>query len=160
MRGPVDLEHGVRDRLPETRERLLQLGLVVDVRRQRVLDPSRESRDDRVLDLLEPVLEEERAERGLEQRGQHVPVPESRVSSSCGTDAARSAMRSPSPSSRATTAQLARDTTCERILASCPSEKSGYRSYSSRATASSSTLSPRNSSRSYDDARSGAHECA
>ena len=27
-----------------------------------------------------------------------------------------------------TTAQLARDTTCERILASLPSEKSGYRS--------------------------------
>jgi hypothetical protein len=36
--------------------------------------------------------------------------------------------------------------------------KSGYRSYSARATASSSTLSPRNSSRSYEDVRSGAHE--
>src|SRR5580765_6335293 len=67
-------------------------------------------------------------------------------------------MRSPRSSSRATTAQLARDTTCERIFASCPSEKSGYRSYSSRATASSSTLSPRNSRRSYDEARSGAHD--
>ena len=41
VRRPLDLEHRVRDRLPETRERLLQLGLVVDVRRQRVLDPSR-----------------------------------------------------------------------------------------------------------------------
>src|SRR5438105_9624881 len=37
---------------------------------------------------------------------------------------------------------------------------SGKRSYNSRAIASSSTLSPRNSSRSYDEARSGAHaEC-
>src|SRR4051794_26418199 len=67
-------------------------------------------------------------------------------------------MRWPRPSSRATTAQLARETTCDRILASCPSEKSGYRSYNSRATASSSTLSPRNSSRSYEDARSGAQD--
>ena len=37
--GPVDLEHGVADLAAGARERLLELGLVVDVRRQRVLDP-------------------------------------------------------------------------------------------------------------------------
>src|SRR5829696_7808304 len=61
-------------------------------------------------------------------------------------------------SSRATAAQLWRETTWERIFASRPSDASGYRSYSSFAIASSSTLSPRNSRRSYDDARSGAQE--
>ena len=50
---------------------------------------------------------------------------ESRSSSSWGTDTARCDMRSPSSSSRATTAQLARETTCERIFASRPSVKSG-----------------------------------
>src|SRR5215210_6590725 len=82
----------------------------------------------------------------------------SRVSSSVGSPTACSWRRAPSSSCRATTAQLARETTCERILASRPSLKSGKRSYSSRATASSSTLSPRNSSRSYEAARSGAQE--
>src|SRR5919201_710671 len=83
---------------------------------------------------------------------------ESRASSSSGIPVARSVRRRPRPSSWPTTAQLARETTCERILASRPSEKSGKRSYKACATASSSTLSPRNSRRSYDDARSGAHE--
>src|SRR4051794_26443017 len=82
----------------------------------------------------------------------------SRSSSSAGIPLARSMSRRPSPSSAPTTAQLARETTCERILASRPSEKSGKRSKSARAVASSSTLSPRNSSRSYDDARSGAQD--
>src|SRR5688500_1012035 len=72
--------------------------------------------------------------------------------------AAASPSCSPSISSRATAAQLCRETTCDRIFASRPSDAPGKRSYSSRATASSSTLSPRNSSRSYDEARSGAHE--
>src|SRR2546421_868964 len=82
----------------------------------------------------------------------------SRSSSSAGIPLARSISRRPRPSSAPTTAQLARETTCERILARRPSEKSGKRPYSAWATASSSTLSPRNSRRSYDDARSGAHE--
>ena len=47
---------------------------MVDVRRQRVLDPRRERVDDRVLDRREAVLEEERAERRLEQRREHVAV--------------------------------------------------------------------------------------
>src|SRR5215203_596231 len=84
---------------------------------------------------------------------------ESRSSSSGGTIRSPFSMsRDPRPSSRETTAQLARETTCERIFASRPSWRSGKRSYSARATASSRTLSPRNSSRSYEDALSGAHE--
>src|SRR5829696_6491122 len=62
------------------------------------------------------------------------------------------------PSSLETTAQLWRDTTCARRRASSPSVKSGYDSYRARATASSSTLSPRNSRRSYESARSAAHD--
>ena len=126
VRRSLDLEHRVRDRLPAASERLLELGLVVDVRRARVLDPRGERGDDRVLDLLEPVLEEERC------RARPRGAPRARCgsargasSSSCGTDTARSAIRSPSPSSRATTAQLARETTCDRIFASWPSVKSG-----------------------------------
>src|SRR5262249_60081076 len=67
-------ENRVRDRLAAPRERLLQLRLVVDVRRQRVLDPRLERSDDRLLDLLEAVLEEERRKRCFEQRGEDVPV--------------------------------------------------------------------------------------
>src|SRR5581483_9569103 len=81
-----------------------------------------------------------------------------RSSSSSGSAAPRTASIGPSSSSRATVAQLCRETTCERIFASRPSEKSGYRSYSACATASSRTLSPRNSRRSYADARSAAQE--
>ncbi len=54
------------------------------------------------------------------------------------------------------TAQLARETTCERSFAIWPSSKVGKRSNRFSAIASSSTESPRNSSRSYESARSGA----
>src|SRR4051812_6287205 len=82
-----------------------------------------------------------------------------RSTSSPGSASADSAKRrSPSPSSPATTAQLARETTCERTFAIFPSLNSGNRSYSARAIASSSTESPRNSSRSYESVRSTAHE--
>src|SRR5918912_836673 len=64
---------------------------------------------------------------------------DSRSSSSAGIPLARSISCRPRPSSAPTTAQLARETTCERILASRPSEKSGKRSYNACATASSST---------------------
>ena len=60
--------------MPAPRERLLELGLVVDVGRQRVLDAPREGVHDRVLDRREPVLEEERAEHGLEERREDVAV--------------------------------------------------------------------------------------
>ena len=92
----------------------------------RVLDPLGERVDDRLLDLLEAVLEEERGERRLEQRREHVAVPREPLEL-LGRHRRRAARRAarPSPSSRATTAQLARETTCERIFASRPSEKSG-----------------------------------
>src|SRR5690349_24925959 len=50
VRRPLDVEHGVADRLSAPRERLLQLGLVVDVARQRVLDAPGERIHDRTLD--------------------------------------------------------------------------------------------------------------
>src|SRR5581483_206999 len=80
----------------------------------------------------------------------------SRFSSASGSVDAFSRSRAPRPSSRATTAQLARETTCERIFAIRPSVNCGNRSKSARAIASSSTESPRNSSRSYDAVRSAA----
>src|SRR4051794_23561588 len=82
---------------------------------------------------------------------------ERRSTSSTGSPSC-SRSRSPSASSCATTAQLARDTTCERTFAIRPSLNSGKRSYSVRATASSRTESPRNSRRSYDAVRSPAHD--
>ena len=43
--------------------------------RERVVDPPGEGLDDRLLDLLEAVLEEQCGERRLEQRGQDVSIP-------------------------------------------------------------------------------------
>src|SRR5204862_3561236 len=74
VRRAFDAEDGVADRLPATRERLLQLRLVVDVARERVVEPARERLDDRLLDRLEAVLEEQRGQRGLEQRREDVAV--------------------------------------------------------------------------------------
>ena len=85
--------------------------------------------DDRRRDRLEAVLEVERRERRLEQRREHVAVvgePLELVAS--GRPAVVSSSRSPRSSSAATTAQLARETTCERSFAICPSLKSGNRS--------------------------------
>jgi hypothetical protein len=75
VRRSVDLEHGIGDGATEPGQCLLQLRLVVDVRRQRVLDARPERADDGLLDRLEAVLEEERRERRLEQRREHVPIP-------------------------------------------------------------------------------------
>src|SRR4051794_37937851 len=74
VRRTLRRENGVRHLPPAARERLLQLGLVVDVRRLRVVDPRGESVDDRLLDVREAVLEEERAEHRLEQRREDVAV--------------------------------------------------------------------------------------
>src|SRR5215208_4240181 len=63
VRRPFHLDDAVVDALAAARERLLQLGLVVDVARARVLDAVREGIDDRALDRLEAVLEEERRQR-------------------------------------------------------------------------------------------------
>src|SRR5438105_3868712 len=84
---------------------------------------------------------------------------DSRCSSSAVcVGAACSTRRRPRSSSFATSAHVARETTWERTFASRPSEKSGCRAYSACATASSRTLSPRNSSLSYDAERSLAHD--
>ena len=48
---------------------------MVDVARQRVVDPIDERLDDGRLDRSETVFEEQRAERRLEERGEDVPVP-------------------------------------------------------------------------------------
>ena len=50
VRRALDLEHGVVNLRPRARERLLELGLVVDVARARVLDALAERLDDRGLD--------------------------------------------------------------------------------------------------------------
>jgi hypothetical protein len=60
--------------LPRPGQRLLELGLVVDVERARVLDPLGERVDDGGLDPLEAVLEVDRRDRGLEDGREDVPA--------------------------------------------------------------------------------------
>ena len=55
-------------------EHLLQIGLGVDPRREHLFDLRGEGVDDGILDSGEPVLEEECAERRLDDRGEDVPV--------------------------------------------------------------------------------------
>jgi len=74
VRRAVHLDDRVAHLPAEARERLLQLGLVVDMGRQGVLDPVRERADDGVLDGGEAVLEEERAEDRLEEGSQDIAV--------------------------------------------------------------------------------------
>jgi hypothetical protein len=74
VRRPLHVEDGVIDGLTPPRKRLLQLGLVVDVRVEGVLDSPVERADDRLLDLLEAVLQEEGGEGGLQQGGEDVAV--------------------------------------------------------------------------------------
>src|SRR5919108_4462509 len=56
VRRAFHFEDAVTHRLAATGERLLQLGLLVDVTRQRVVDPGHERLHDRPLDLLEAVF--------------------------------------------------------------------------------------------------------
>ena len=74
VRRALDVHDDVRDGASGAREALLQLGLVVDVGVDGVLDPRVERIDDRRLDVLEPVLEEEPGECRLEHGGEHVAV--------------------------------------------------------------------------------------
>ena len=106
MRGPVDVDHDVVDAAARLRERLLELGLVIDVRRPRVLDRS-ENAATIAGAIAEAVLEEERRDRGLEQRGGDVPALDDPGELVAGETFARR-LRQPSPifSSRATAAQL------------------------------------------------------
>ena len=74
MRRPDGVEHRVEDLLAAPGQRLLKLGLEIDVTGGRVLDATIEGRHDRLLDRLEAVLEEERRQRRLEQSGEDIPV--------------------------------------------------------------------------------------
>jgi hypothetical protein len=74
MGRALDVEHRVRDAQAAARELLLQLGLVVDVARERVVDLLCEGVEDGLADRLEPVLEVQRAERGLDERREDVAV--------------------------------------------------------------------------------------
>src|SRR6266536_3537975 len=74
VRRPFDLDDLVPHGAAVAGERLLQLGLVIDEGRQRVVDSPRECADHGLLDLLEAVLEEERAEGRLQQRREDVAV--------------------------------------------------------------------------------------
>ena len=126
VRRPLDLEHGIIHRLAAPRERFLELGLVVDMAVQRVVDPAGERLHDRLLDLLETVLEKERGEGGFEECREHVAVSRETaelVRWNVGPSFGQLLRRARAGAT--TTAQLARETTCERILASLPSEKSG-----------------------------------
>ncbi len=75
VRWPFDLEHRVVNLLPRSRERLLELRLVVDMARTRVLDARAERVHDRRLDPLEPVLEVDGRDRSLEDGGKDVSAP-------------------------------------------------------------------------------------
>ena len=72
--GPLGGLQRVVDLEPEPRQLLLELRLVVDVGRERVLDPLAERRDDRTLHAVEAVRQVAGAERRLEQRRDDVPV--------------------------------------------------------------------------------------
>src|SRR4051812_47143584 len=74
VRGPLHRDLGVGDVATGPGEQLLQVGLVVDARGERVLDLVGEGVDDGVPDGGEAVLEEDRAERRLDHRREHVAV--------------------------------------------------------------------------------------
>src|SRR6266480_2489515 len=74
VRGPVRRDLGIGDVATGPGEQLLQVGLVVDARGERVLDLVGEGVDDGVLDGGEAVLEEDRTERRLDHRREHVAV--------------------------------------------------------------------------------------
>ena len=74
MRRAFDLDDGVRDGEPPARELLLELCLVVDVGRERVLDPVGERSENCRPDAFEPVLQVDRPEGGLDEGREDVPV--------------------------------------------------------------------------------------
>ena len=129
VRRSLRLENRVRDRLAESRELLLELGLEVDVARHRVFEALGEGLHDRPADRLEPVLEVERAQHGLDERREHVAVAR-QAARAPRSPAPRdpSDSRLPSSSRRPTSAQLLRLTTYAQAFVSRPSEKSGKRS--------------------------------
>ena len=156
MRRPFHLEHRVADLPAERGQLFLQLRLVVDVRGRGVLDAPAERLDDRLLDRLEAVLEEQRSKRGLEQRGETLRLQE--PIELLGVERSLTLLHEPGTSrgSRKRPHQLARDTTCERIFASRPPE--------GRESARTARVRPRAPGRcpetpaAHADALSGAHE--
>ena len=96
MRGPLDVEDRVAHLPAQGGKLLLELRLEVDVRRRRVLDPAGKGLDDRLLDVLETVLEEESRERRFQQRGKDVAIPREAVELVLG-DAARAPRDQPRP---------------------------------------------------------------
>ena len=74
VRRALDLEDRVRDREAAAGELLLELGLVVHVALEGVLDALLEGLHDRGAYRLEPVLEVERAEAGLDQSREDVAI--------------------------------------------------------------------------------------
>ena len=70
----LDLEHRVRDGEAAPGELFLELGLVVPMALERILDPLLECLHDRSADRLEPVREVERAEAGFDQSREDVAV--------------------------------------------------------------------------------------
>ena len=74
MGRALDRHDLVRDHRVPPGQLLLQCGLEVDVLCGRILDSPREGLDDRLLDRLEPVLEEKSGEGRLHHRGQDVAV--------------------------------------------------------------------------------------
>ena len=74
MRRPLGVQERVRDASPPTREGLLELGLVVDLVREREVDSGLERGDDRGRDRLEAMLEVERRQGRLEDGRQDVAV--------------------------------------------------------------------------------------
>src|ERR1700690_4407164 len=71
---PYRLQHRVDDLLADPGQLLLELRLVVDRVRGGVLHLTAERSDDRFLDRLEPLLEEDRSGRRLEQPRDYVAV--------------------------------------------------------------------------------------
>ena len=99
---------------------------MVDVGRARVLDPIRERGDDRRLDRLVAVLEEERGDRGLEQRREDVAALDDPLEL-LARERLPAAVAEPLAETKLARDRRAarRETTCERIFASRPSEASG-----------------------------------
>ena len=98
VRRAVDLEHGVATVRAGARERLLQLRLVVDVLRGRVLDPARRTRRRSPCSIgSKPCSRKSARERRLEQRREHVAV---------AREARELVVREPTPRSASFVAEL------------------------------------------------------
>jgi hypothetical protein len=110
------------------REHLLQVRLLVDAGRQRMLDLLGEGLDDGVLDSREALLEEERAQSAASMTAAStLRFRASRSSSSSVCVGVRTLDEAlPEAELPGNLRAGHRETTCERTFASLPSEKSGW----------------------------------